>query len=58
MGRIFQAECWEKHPSVGVHLVYYGYINWQRKWSRHLERKNGIFDNLFTKIKENRRKGR
>lgn len=24
MGHVFQAECWEKHPSVGVHLVYYG----------------------------------
>ena len=24
MGHIFQAKCWAKHPSVGVHLVYYG----------------------------------
>jgi len=24
MGHIFQAKCWEKHPSVTVHLVYYG----------------------------------
>jgi len=30
-GHIFQAECWEKHPSLGVHLVYYGYGNWQRQ---------------------------
>jgi len=24
MGNVFQAECWEKHRSLGVHLVYYG----------------------------------
>ena len=34
MGHIFQDECWENHPSVGVNLVYYGYENWKRKWQR------------------------
>jgi len=24
MRHVFQVEWWEKHPSVGVHLVYYG----------------------------------
>ena len=32
MGYVFQAECWGNHPSVGAHLVYYGYGNWQRQW--------------------------
>ena len=31
MGHVFQAKCWEKHPSVGVPLVYYDYGNWKRK---------------------------
>ena len=34
MGHVLQDEYWEKHPSVGVHLVYYGYGNWQRQWLR------------------------
>lgn len=33
MGHLFQANCWEKHPSVGVHLVY---------MDKEMKRKRGI----------------
>ena len=34
MGHVFQAECWGKNPSVGVHMVYYGYGNLKSQWLR------------------------
>ena len=34
MGHVFQAKGSEKHPSVGVQMVYYSYRNWKRKWVR------------------------
>jgi hypothetical protein len=42
MGHLFQAECWEKHPSDG-----FIWLLWLRKlakaMAKALERKNGIF---------------
>lgn len=32
MGHLFQFQCLGKDPSVGVHMVYYGYGNLQGKW--------------------------
>ena len=58
MGHVFQAECWTKHPSVGVHMVYYGYGNWKRQWLKALKRKKVFLAHLFMKIMEIRRKWR
>ena len=54
MEHLFQVECWEKHPSVGVHLVYNGEVNWQSLWKG----KVALIGILFMKIMEIRRKGR
>ena len=58
MGHLFQAKCWAKHPSVGVHLVYYGYGNWQNQKQRLWKGKMAFLAYLFMKIMEIRRKGR
>ena len=54
MGHVFQAERWEKHPSAGVHMVYYGYGSWQRLWKGKIE----YLAHLLMEIMEIRRKGR
>jgi len=52
MGHLFQAECWEKNPSVSV--------VWLRKLAKEIEnafeRHEALIDILFMKIMEIRRK--
>ena len=58
MGNLFQYECWEKHPSVGVHLVYYGEGKFVKAMVKALERNEALIGILFMKIMEIRRKCR
>ena len=58
MGHVFQAECCEKHPRMGVHLVYYSYDKLIKETEKALERQEALISILFMKIMEIRRKGR
>ena len=44
MRDIFQAECWEKHPSVGVHMVYYVY---GKGYGQIIKEEKSIFDTFI-----------
>ena len=55
MGHLFQAECWEKHPSVGVHWFI---------MAKEIDKENDIWKGkmtfltyVFMKIREIRIKG-
>ena len=58
LGHVFQVECWEEHPSVGAHLVYYGQGKLAKEMKKGLERKKTLIGILFMKIMEIWRKGR
>ena len=49
LAHVFQAEFLEKHPSAGVHMVYYSYGNWKRKWIRIWKGKVTSINILFMK---------
>ena len=58
MGHLFQAECWERHPSVGCSFDYLWLRELTKVMAKALERQNGIFGTFIMKIMEIRRKGR
>ena len=70
MRHVFQVEQWEKHPSVGVHLVYYGKghgkgfgkgkdINWhfiyENNEKQEKRKVKGNMLHMMRKLKENNR---